>query len=414
MTKSLLLGFGFLMISVPVFSQILKPYKGYEFQARKDRIDIPFQYENNLIVIEVVLNQIFPLKFIFDTGAEHTILTRREITDLLSINYQRKFTLYGADLETELIAYLARGVSLEMSNLRLNNRSILVLEEDYFNFDEFSGLDIHGIIGADIFRRYVVQINFSKKIISLYPVEKFRKPNNKFTAYPIEIYRGKPYLNTTMLSPKDSTIQIKLLVDSGSALPLIIYPESAPELELPENVLPAQLGRGLGGFLEGFIGRVNAVQVGSTTFRDIICSFQGITHLADSAYTNDRNGILGNQSLENFNLIIDYFQEILYLQPIHGKKPPKFNYDKSGLFIIAGGNHINKFKVASVIPGSPADLAGIKKEDDLKKINGLSCNLLSMANINRKFKKREGKKMTIVYIRDGKRYKTTFRLKELI
>ena len=45
------------------------------------RVEIPFEYVNNFIIVNVVFNRLFPLKFVFDTGAENTILTRKEITD---------------------------------------------------------------------------------------------------------------------------------------------------------------------------------------------------------------------------------------------------------------------------------------------------------------------------------------------
>ncbi|HOY18537.1 MAG TPA: hypothetical protein PLC89_14620, partial [Haliscomenobacter sp.] len=50
------------------------------FLNGETHVDIPFDYENNFIVIKLMFNDIFPLKFIFDTGAENTILTKREIT----------------------------------------------------------------------------------------------------------------------------------------------------------------------------------------------------------------------------------------------------------------------------------------------------------------------------------------------
>ncbi|MEN9415281.1 MAG: hypothetical protein RLZ62_1585, partial [Bacteroidota bacterium] len=72
----------------------------------------PFEYVNNFIVVTVTLNGTIPLKMIFDTGAEHTVLCRRELSDLLGIRYEREFRLLGADMKTELIAYLARNVRL--------------------------------------------------------------------------------------------------------------------------------------------------------------------------------------------------------------------------------------------------------------------------------------------------------------
>ena len=64
------------------------------------RVEIPFEYVNNFIIVNIVFNRIFPLKFIFDTGAENTILTRKEITDLLNVDYQRQISIFGSDVQT--------------------------------------------------------------------------------------------------------------------------------------------------------------------------------------------------------------------------------------------------------------------------------------------------------------------------
>lgn len=381
--------------------------------SRDNKIEIPFEYKNDLIIINVVFNRIFPLRFVFDTGAEHTILTRREITDLLAVNYRRKFTLYGADLTTELVAYLAQGINLEIGNLVLPNRNILVLEEDYFNFDELSGVDIQGIIGADVFRRYVVEIDYNREMLTFYRRQDFKGPGKRFQSYPVEFHRGRPYINVPVRSANDSLVQTKLLLDSGSSLALILYPETSPILEIPEKVVPGQLGIGLGGFLEGVVGRVQEVQIAGTILPDVVTSFQQLGRVMDSTALNNRNGILGNQSLQHFHIIIDYVSQQLYLAP-NSKKTPEFKFDRSGLFLVAGGKYLNEFKVASVVKNSPAERAGLQKGDQLLRINWIPCSLMSLGNIQRKFKKRVGKSFKIVYERNGERYQTVLVLEDLI
>lgn len=381
---------------------------------KKGRVDIPFSYENNLIIINVTFNNVFPLKFLFDTGAEHTILTRRQITDLLAINYTRKFTLYGADLSTELTAYLAQGISLKMGNIEMKKRNILVLEEDYFNFDEFSGVDVQGIIGADIFRRFVLQINYKRKVISLYPRSRFKEPTKNYVKYPVEIYKSRPYITVPIKAPNDSTVQVKLLMDSGASLPLIIYPETDPSLGVPQNVIPAQLGIGLGGYLEGVIGRVQYMKIADTELIDVVTSFQTLLPGTDTITLNNRNGIIGNKSLEYFHVIIDYVRQELYLRPNTRGKKPKFKFDKSGLFLVASGKDLNQFKVASVVPNSPADLAGLRKDDNLKKINGIPCSIMTLSGIQRRFRKKEGKNFNLSYERNGMKYKTKLTLQKII
>ncbi len=374
---------------------------------------IPFVYENGFIVVEVVLNEIFPLRFIFDTGAEHTILTRREITDWLQVNYQRRFTIMGADLTAELTAYLATGISLKISNLQTSNRSILVLEEDYFRIDEFAGLEIHGILGADIFRRYVVQINYRRQMITLHDPVDFDLPRSKFTELPMELNRNKPYLFAQTYIKGDTALPAKYLLDTGASLAVLLYTDSYPKLDLPERVVRGHLGIGLGGQLRGFVGRIQALDFGAVKMNDVVANYQEITPLVDSVFLNNRNGLIGNEVLSRFNLIIDYIRSRCYVSPNRSFKK-QFRYDRSGLLIAAGGANLNEFNIFDIVPGSPADEAGLLPGDRILRINGWPAPLVGLEGITRRLKKREGKRIKLIIERESEKLKMVFRLRKLI
>jgi len=386
-----------------------------DLEVRKgaSRFEIPFQYVNDFILIEVLFNDVFPLTFIFDTGAEHTILTKREITDILQVNYRRTFTLIGADLQTELYAYLAQGVKLQLNNLRAVNRSILVLAEDYFKFDEISGIKIHGILGADFFRRFIVQIDYTRQKIILHDPTSFKIPK-KFETLPIELHRSKPYVGVPVTLQNDTTIQAKLLIDSGASLALLLYTATHPKLQLPANVIRSNIGLGLGGYLEGFLGRVGEIVVADTPLGGVVTNFQDISSVGvDSSYLNNRNGILGNKTLNRFDIIINYVEEELYLRPNKWHKKT-FNYDKSGLYVAAFGTYLNEFTIFDVIEGSPAAEAGLRTGDQILSVNHWPALLLNLDAVNNKLKKKAGKRIRIRILRNNIPEVRTFKLRDLI
>lgn len=377
------------------------------------KFEIPFDYVNDFILVDVLFNDVFPLKFIFDTGAEHTILTKREITDILQVNYRRTFTLIGADLQTELYAYLAQGVKMQLNNLRAVNRSILVLAEDYFKFDEISGIKVHGILGADFFRRFVVEIDYSRKRILLHDPSKFDKPK-KFETLPAEIHRSKVYANFGVTLQNDTTLPTKLLIDSGASLALLLYTSTHPKLILPEQVIRSNIGIGLGGYLEGFLGRVGELEVAGTPLGGVVTNFQDISSLAiDSNFLNNRNGIIGNKTLKRFDLIINYVDEEVYLKPNRLRRKA-FKYDKSGLYIAAYGKHLNQFTIFDVIDSSPSAIAGLQRGDQILSINRWPAFLMNLDNLNNKLRKKEGKKIRLRILREGEELIFSFKLRELI
>ena len=377
------------------------------------KVEIPFEYENHLMIVKVVFNKVFPLKFIFDTGAEHSILSRKEITDLLAMPYIRDFQILGSDMTTILTAYQVINVHLRIGDLEIPRHSMLVLKEDYFRFDESFGLEIHGIIGADIFKNFVVHIDYRHRKIILHVPKHFRPPTKGFQEIPIEITRNKPYIFSRALLENDTLVDIKLLIDTGAGISVLLHEDTRPLLHLPEDAIVGRIGAGLGGYLEGYLGRLKELHFGRHTLHQVLASYRELPPLADSTSLNRRNGILGNQVLERFELLIDYIHQKLYLKPTKAFDKP-FEYDKSGLILVATGANLNQFLVKGVIAGSPAEEAGVRPGDYLHKINGWPATFFSLTDIQRKLRKKEGKQIRLVLRRGEEKLRVQFRLRNLI
>ena len=123
---SMLIGIFLALFSNKVAAQVFDLAQHRTFTKE----EVPFRFEGNFILVSVLFNNLLPLTFILDTGAEYSILTKKEIADFLNIDYQKRYTLYGADMQEELYAYLSKNISLQMGDLQATHRSILVLEED--------------------------------------------------------------------------------------------------------------------------------------------------------------------------------------------------------------------------------------------------------------------------------------------
>lgn len=384
----------------------------FEYEKGKKKIDIPFTMENNFILVKIRLNNFIPLTFIFDTGAEYTILAKREFTDLLGINYDREFKLIGADLSTEIIAHLAKNIDIALPGVRAKSQNILVLDKDYFHFEEYAGVSIDGVLGADIFRHFVVKINYKRGVISLYEPSKFKKPKG-YEEFRIDIKSSKPYLRLPVYIRDSLILSSKFLIDSGAGLSLLLYTNTHDEFELPPNVITGNIGFGLGGFMEGYLGRIHKLSLPPFQFTNVVTNFQELNTDFDVNQIVLRDGIIGNGLLSRFFVIIDYHSSRLYLKP-RKKYNRGFEYDRSGLVLIASGPELDKFEVISVLPGSPAAEAGLLPRDVVRGINRLPNSFLSLNLITRKLQGRAGKKIRLVIKRNEEKRVITFILKDLI
>ena len=383
--------------------------------GKGNKVEIPFTMINDFIVIRVLVDNVIPTQFILDTGAENTVLLEKRMTDLLDADYRKTYNIRGADLETLLTAYLVTGIDLRLGDALLaRDRSMLVLKENYFNFERIIGQNIQGILGADFLMRFVVEINYRKGIIILHEPGDW-DPGNRHAKIKSAFVRNRPYVQLPVTLSSGRPIRRRLLLDSGAGLTLLLHTfgdSTATNLDLPVQTVPTYIANGLGGKLEGSVGRAKKVAVAGKELEGVVTYFQPIDTVGAS-YLNEREGIVGNRILKRFNVVIDYPGQAVWFRP-EGKWKQRFRFDRSGLSLLAGGRELRTFNVASVIPGSPADLAGLRVGDRIAAVNGTSASFLSLATIIRKLEGKPGKRVRIKYFRAGTYTTVEFRLRELI
>jgi hypothetical protein len=394
-------------------NQVLAQGFGFQFREANSSIEIPFQMYNNLIVVDLVMEHKLPLKFIFDTGAEHTVVCKKEISQILGLKYDRAFTMLGADFKKILTAYLVKSIAFDLvNNLAQAKQDVLVLEEDYYNFDECTGQPISGIIGADLFNRYVVKIDYVRHRIKLIDPGKFKPPTD-FSSFPIEIIKGKPYFYPQLALRHGEYFPVKLLLDTGAGLSLLLFNNTHPLLTPPPNSIKGTLALGLGGKLDGFIGKINALQLTEKiVFPNIITDFQDTGGLIDSSFAISRNGIFGERLLSRFDVIIDYINSRLYLKTNRNYKKP-LEDDRSGLMIMAQGLSLNTYYINDVVPGSAANWADIRRGDEIVNVNHIPVSFLTIDDIYKKLRKKAGTRICITIMRNKRKYKKHLVLKDL-
>lgn len=277
----------------------------FDLLQGKKKVVIPFHYQHNFILLDVKLFGLFPVKLIFDTGAEHIILFKREYTDVLQIPYDKRIPIMGSDLSREIYALIVRKADIQLQGLPAKPYDMLVMEENYFDLDEMIGAPIAGLIGGGFFKNLVINIDYKKHRMTLIDPLQFEPPHD-FVTLPIHIKTNKPYVDAEANLLDGTIVQVDLLLDTGAGVPLLLHNNSDAALHLPETYIRGRLGMGLGGYLEGFIGRIGKLRMGEMEFPFVLTSFQDI----DTAWLRDRdkfrNGLVGNQLLSRFNIYLDY------------------------------------------------------------------------------------------------------------
>lgn len=387
---------------------------GFAILGQQKKVKIPFELYNNLIVIPVVLNNQLPLKFILDTGVRTTILTERAFSDILNLNYSKKYSIAGIGGENLIEAYITNGVSLTLPGVKGKGHAMLVLEKDYMELRNYMGTDVHGVLGYEIFSRFIVKIDYASKILTI-TTPRYFKPKRSFDVLDMVVEDTKPYVSAKIGYGGKDEVDVKLMIDSGASGGLILDEDSDHQITVPENNIKSSLGRGLGGLLEGRISRVNQFKLGKNKWDDVIATFpEGNTLLDSLKKTNVfRNGSIGGEILSRFKVIFDFPSSKLYLKKNRQFKR-RFKYDLSGLVVKAKGSGLNTFEISEVRENSSGDIAGFKKGDIILSINNVSTENLVLSNVIGLLNAKENKKLKIIVRRDNVRFSNTFRLKSQI
>lgn len=403
-----LLSFGLLLLCYVAPGQII----GFEIINQNGKTTFGFEKVNNLVIIPVMLNGQLPLNFILDTGVRTTILTDRTISDIVNISYDRSVTIAGAGHIRELNAYLATNVSLSMPGINGQGQSLIVLEEDYLELKTHLGMNVHGIIGYEFFNHFVVKIDYQSSLITVYDPEVF-KPRRNFTAIPITIEQGRPYIEASMTQYNGSIFNPKLLIDSGASHGLLLEKDTDEDILLPEDNLATIIGWGLGGELKGSLGRIKNLSINKFEFEDVLASFTQDYSSPDVNMLTNRNGSIGGDLLSRFTVVIDYNGRMIYLRKSRAYSYP-FEFNLGGIDIIADGVDFNTFRIINVIEGSPAFHAGLKNDDIIVAVNGKSAISISLTDINNILRSKPGSRVVLVLNRDNEIIRTSFRLKRMI
>lgn len=371
------------------------------FTSKRKSITIPFKLVHNLIIVPVQINDSPPLNFILDSGVRNTLITRLHYSDSISLNHTAPVTIQGLGDGHEIEAIYSRGNTMRMPGIFGDNHQVYVLLEDVFNLSTRMGMPVHGIIGYDIFKNFIVKINYHNKVLTLYrPDVKVRIPK-RGEHYPLQIENTKAYVVAGVKQYNGDSVDVRLVVDTGASNSLSLYLPSDERLQLPPRVMEAYLGRGLSGDINGKIGRINSFRLGKYELQDLPASYPDEQSIRMALHLANRNGNLGSDILKRFTVIFDYPNKRMTLIPNRRYKQP-FYYNMTGFEISTPLPGARFYVVSHVIEDSPANKSGLKPGDQILNVNGRDCRELELGQLLDLFDSKPGRKVRMKLRRDSK------------
>ncbi len=328
------------------------------------------QFLGGVVLIQARLDTLSDqLTFILDTGSGGISLDSSTCSEFNIVGVKTNTTISGIG-GTKKVKFVFNK-TLHLNNIDVDSLNFHI--NDYSGLSRIYGYKIDGIIGYSFFSRYIVKIDYDNKKVLVYSPGKINYPKNGYLLNPA--FTKIPIQNATIYD--DRKISFPFYFDTGAGLALLM----SNKFESDSSVLKKKRKQVITG-VDGVLGRsqmrltvVKKVTLGPYTFKNVPTYLYEDSHNV-TGYPN-MGGLLGSEIFRRFNVILNYPAREIHLLPnSHFNDPFDYSYTGMNLYYLNGA-----IVVDDIIPGSPADLCGLKRGDQIIAVgNDFSLNIESYRN----------------------------------
>jgi predicted aspartyl protease len=364
-------------------------------------VTLPFRLLNNHVYVEASVNGKGPYTFIVDTGG-HTLISPRVAADA-GLKVEGAGKTSGAGEGTGTTGF-ARYREIALGPVRLTDQPAFITDIYDRNIE---GIPIDGMVGFELFARFVVQLDYGAKTMTISDFESF-DPRGAGTAVPFKFYDHLPAVRGLI-----DGLPARFDIDTGSRSEVDITTPFVARHRLRERYRPGIstiTGWGVGGAARSYVVRIPSLTLGSVKVPNIV---SGLSE-SKAGSTSDPNyeGNIGSGLLKRFVATFDYSRQTMYLKPLEPQPADAGSFDRSGLWINAADHG---FEVEYVAPGGPAEQAGMLKGDVITVINGKPARAEELSDARTLLRSLPaGSTVELSLLRAGKPQVARVRLRDLI
>lgn len=417
----------------------------YQLPAGDKFQKIKFELINNLIVVPIEVNGT-ELSFVLDSGVGTPILFNLADQDSLQLNNVSEVTINGLGKGDPINALKSSGNFVELGKVKNVAQHIYVVMDAGINFSPSLGVPIHGIIGFDLFRDFVVDINYKRKTIKFYDPKMYcHKASRNSRLLDIDIVNRKAYVEAAVILKGNEEIPVKMLMDTGSSDAVWLFEDE--RIKVSHSFYDDFLGQGLAGAIYGKRSKIYHLRISDFVLNDAKAAFPYMKSFSTLIDFAGRNGSLGGEVLKRFNIVFDYPNQRIVLKK-NSNFDKIFQYNISGIdlqhagvryiseqiantngvvyaseknygdvqMVLQGATRLSlvpEIIVSGIRQGSPAHSAGLQEGDVILAVNGKRIHRYKLQEIMQMLNEQNGKKVKVLVERYDNDLLFSFVLKPL-
>jgi hypothetical protein len=189
-------------------------------------------------------------------------------------------------------------------------------------------------------------------------------------------------------------IPVTLAIDTGAGAALTVGPDFVQSRGLAQrwHIVPQILGWQAGAAIGGGIARAASLEIGVLGIAQPLVALP-----AQPLGLPGVDALLGGGALRRFDVILDYRQGKLWLQPNRSANTPD-STENAGIWLNRDGDNL---VVASLLPDSPAKKAGLAVGDVVESVGGDKAITLGLPDVRIRFKGPPGSAVNLGVRRNG-------------
>ena len=361
----------------------------------------PFrQFSGGVILVKALINDNKDsLNFILDTGSGGISLDSQTVSQLKIPFQPSDKTIRGiAGIRKVNFAY---NNTLQLPGLRVDSLNFHI--NDYDILTSVYGEHIDGIIGYSFFNRYIVKINYDSSLIYVYSKGSLKYPKGGYLLKPLLV---NLLIQTARISDAEERMA-RFYFDTGAGLCLLLSADFVEDSSLfsPKRKKVLTQVEGLGGKKQMQLTTVRSFRLGPYRFKKVPAYvFEDEFNVTSYPYLG---GLMGNDLLRRFNVIINYDKRDVYITP-NSHYRDFFDYSYTGLNFYVVNNEI---VVTDVMKDSPAEKAGFLPDDVIMAVNN---NFSKNIQVYKTALQNTGEKIRILVYRSGQPLLLTLKVKSIL
>jgi hypothetical protein len=372
-------------------------------------VSLPFEYFRRHIFVTLQINGSGQYSCIVDNGYQDDVINARAAR-AMGLQYQPGGgTARGlGDESGPEISVAEKEVTLGSQGFPMLRGQVLVL--DGARMEKLMGRPIDCTIGAPLFERFVVEINFETHLLELYRHDSFT-------------YRGQGH-TVPLKAGIPASVQAEVLTWDGRKVKAIVGLDLGSDqafefqasFQSKHRILRTQQPQvsiaalGVAGEFHESMARLSSVDFAGFNVEKPLAEFLNVVPDPGLASRKD-DGLVGNMLLQRFTVIFDQPGRRLFLEP-NGSFHDPFTANMTGIGLNALSSPADGFDITSVDNGTVAAAAGVRAGDKILEINGVRCSALTFESLHQMLTA-EGALFTLSIERGGRKTEISFQSPQL-